>query len=66
MSIIDWLFTLTGLLLVSYIGVGGYIVVTDRRERRAWEAEDARREWREFVDAMRRLEQQDSDQDGAA
>lgn len=66
MNMIDWLFILTGILLVAYVAVAGYIVVTDRRERRAWELEDARTEWREFVDAMRRLEEQDRDVAGDA
>lgn len=66
MTIIDWMFTFTAIILIAWIVVAARIVLEDRRERREWELADARAEWRAFVDAMRRLEAEDADRQGDA
>ena len=66
MTVIDWLFAGTAVLCLAWLVTAVAIIVGDRRDRRAWEQADARAEWRAFVDAMRRLEQQDRDQEGSA
>lgn len=66
MTVIDWMFAGTAVLLLAWLTVAVTIVVGDRRQRREWQAADARAEWRRFVDAMRRLEQQDHDDKGNA
>lgn len=66
MNVIRWMLAGTGALLIVWAGMAAAIVLGDRRDRRAYEAADARREWREFVDAMRRLEQYDRDAEGSA
>lgn len=66
MTLIDWLFALTAVLLVAWLVMAGIIVAGDRKARRDWELEDARAEWRRTVDAMRRMEQLDLDDRGQA
>jgi len=66
MNVIRWMLAGTGVLVIAWVAVGVSIVVGDRRERRAYEAAESLREWREFVDAMKRLEQYDRDAEGSA
>ena len=66
MNVIRWMLAGTGVLVIAWVAVGVSIVVSDRRERRAHEAAESLREWREFVDAMKRLEQYDRDAQGSA
>lgn len=51
--------TATAVLLVSWTAIAAYIVITDWRERRRAHYEADLRRWRQTVDAMRRLYEQD-------
>lgn len=66
MTILDWLFTLTGVLFVAWAVTLAAIMIEDRRARRrsAWHDETV--VWRAKVAAMKRLEDHDRDLGGAA
>ena len=66
MTVLDWLFTLTGALFVAWVATLVAIAVEDRRARRQATWYDDTVVWRAKVAAMRRLEEQDRDLGGAA
>lgn len=59
MTIIDILFLITGILLVSWASIAAYIVVQDRAERRAWQQAEELKRWRQTIDAYRRIAEND-------
>jgi len=66
MTALDWMVAAAVGLTVAWAVTAAVVILGDRRDRKAYEHEEARREWREFVDAMRRIEQQQSDDWGSA
>jgi len=65
-TVLDWLFTLTGALFVAWVATLVAIMIEDRRARRKASWYDDTVVWRAKVAAMRRLEEQDRDLGGSA
>lgn len=58
-TFVEWAVLATAVVLVSWTAIAAYIVVTDWRERRRAQYEADLRRWRQTVDSMRRLYEQD-------
>lgn len=59
MTILEWLYTITGILLISWASIAGYIWLQDRAERKAWQQAEELRRWRQTIEAYRRIAERD-------
>lgn len=59
MTVIEWLFAGTAVLLVSWLAIAAYILATDMKIRREWRRQEEAQRFRQMLDAYRRAYEND-------
>lgn len=59
MTVMEWLFAGTAVLLVSWLAIAAYIVATDMKARREWRRQEEAQRFRQMLDAYRRAYEND-------